>query len=222
MNNSKLILVALFFSFQACEESIKFEVPQPPGADNLNSLPKSLWGTYFSNADSTFLTIDAQRIVEWIDLENRTVLDSLGMEIDSTLVTYSISDTIQLTEGMFDIRLKFLPMDSVIIFYSYRDTVFEISEKQILRKYRGYYFLNYERKEKNWNVRRLTLIKGELSFSKVRITKDISELRQITGVEELKTDSGTVVGYRLNPTRRELKELMKHSFSETATYQKLK
>ncbi len=220
--NKLTFLILLFLTLFACEERVKFEKPQPPDRNNLNAIPGKLQGTYLSNADSALLTIDEQRIIEWTDIEYRTVLDSLDMEVDSSLFVNPLSDTIQLTEGMFNIRLKFLPLDSVIVFYSYRDTVFEISNQQIIRKFKGHYFLNYEQTENNWSVRRLTLNRDELSFSKVRLPEDISELQEITEVEELKSDSGKVVSYRLNPTRKELKKLLKRSFSETTTYQKLK
>ena len=60
-----------------------------------------------------------------------------------------------------------------------------------------------------------------LSFSKVRIPEDITVLKEITELEEIKSDSGKVIGYKLKPTRRELKQLMKHSFTETKTYKKV-
>ncbi len=205
----------------ACEERVKFEEPQPSDRNDLNQIPRKLRGSYISNSDSTFLTISEDRIVEWMDLETRTLIDSLDMEIDSTMMTEVTPDSVQVIDGAFNLSFKFLPSDSVIVYYSYRDTVFEISNEQVLRRFKGHYFLNYRRTEDNWIVRRLTLDKGELSFSKVRVPEDFNELKEITEVKEIKSDSGKVVGYKLNPTRKELKQLMKHSFSETKTYQRL-
>ena len=81
--------------------------------------------------------------------------------------------------------------------------------------------MNYRRTDNDWRVRRLTLDKDDLSFSRVRIPKDITQLKEITEVEEIKADSGKMISYKLNPTRKELKRLMNHSFYDTKKYKKL-
>jgi hypothetical protein len=221
MNRLTLFLL-LASTFFACEDSLKFEEPQPADKNDLNQIPKKLRGTYFSNTDSTYLTINQEEVIEWADIVTRTIIDSLDLEIDSTKINEQTPDSIQIIEGKYDLRFKFLSGDSVIVYYSYRDTLFQISDEHILRRFKGHYFLNYRRNENDWQVRRLTLNKGELSFSRVRIPKDITELQEITDVQEIKSDSGKVVGYKINPSRKELKQLMKLSFSETKTYRRTK
>jgi hypothetical protein len=212
----------LCFALLACEDSVKFETPQPPDKNDLNQIPRRLRGTYFSTSDSTFLSITETQIIEWFDIESRSLIDSLDFEIDSTKITEQTSDSIQIVEGKLNLNLKFISADSVIVYYSYRDTVFEISQEHLLRRFKGHYFLNYKRAENDWRIERLTLDKDELAFSRVRIPEDITALKEITEVEEIKSDSGRVVGYKLNPSRKELKELMKHSFSASKTYLKVK
>lgn len=219
---NKLILSLLLgLTLLACEDSVKFEEPQPPEKKDLNQIPRRLRGTYFSTSDSIFLTINKTQIIEWVDIETRTLIDSLDIEIDSTKISEQTPDSIQISEGMYNLNFKFLSGDSVIVYYSYRDTLFEISHEHLLRRFKGHYFLNYRRTENDWRIRRLTLDKDELSFSRVRIPEDITQLNEITEVEEIKSDSGKVVGYKLKPTRKELKQLMKHSFSDTKKYKKV-
>lgn len=204
----------------ACEDSLKFEEPQPSGKSNLTQIPRKLKGIYLSNTDSTFLTINEEQVIERMDIVTRTIIDSLDFDIDSTKIKELTPDSTQIVDGKYNLSFKFLSGDSVIVYYAYRDTLFKISDDHILRRFKGHYFLNYKRAENNWTVRRLTLAKDELSFSKVRLSGDMEELKKLTEIEEIKSDSGKVVGYKLNPSRKELKHIMKHSFSETKTYRR--
>jgi hypothetical protein len=213
------ILIVLLLG--SCDDSIRFEEPQPSNQPNLRHIPKQLRGSYFSSSDSTQLTINDHVIIDWTDVELKIHKDSLDFEIDSTQIVEQSHDFIKINDGKFKIGLKFFE-DSVLFNYSYRDTIFEISDRHILRRFKGHYFLNYKRSDGNWKVRKLSLKKRELSFSKVRIPEDIDALKQITEIQEVKSDSGRVIGYNLNPSRKELKQLMKHSFSETKTYKRVK
>ena len=214
-------LMLIILILVSCEESIKFEEPQPSNHVNLTRIPKQLQGSYYSISDDTYLTINDQVIVDWTDSKYKTLIDSLTLEIDSTKIKEETDDFVNIVDGRYKLNLHLFG-DSVLVHYSYRDTLFEISDRHILRRFKGHYFLNYKKSETNWKVRRLTLNKKELSFSKVRIPADITTLQQVTGMQEIKSDSGKVVGYKLKPTRKELKKLMKHNFSETKTYRKAK
>lgn len=220
--NKLTLSILLILTLLACEDRLKFEEPQPPGKNDLNQLPRKLQGTYFSNSDSTFLTITETQIIEWVDIVTNSIIDSLDIEIDSTLITEQTSDSVRIIDGKYNLAFKFFSADSVTVYYSYRDTIFNISNEHLLRRFKGHYFLNYRRTDNDWKVRRLTIDKNELTFSKVRIPDDISELREITEVQEIKSDSGKVVGYKVNPSRKELKQLVKHRFSETKSYLKTK
>jgi len=214
---NKLILsILLILTLLACEDRIKFEEPQPPGKNDLRQLPGKLQGTYYSTSDSTFLTITDTQIIEWVDIVTKSLIDSL--DIDSTLIDQQTSDSVRIIDGKYNLTFKFLSADSVTVYYSYRDTIFNISDEHLIRRFKGHYFLNYKRTDNDWKVRRLTLDKNELTFSRVRIPEDISDLKEITEVQEIKSDSGKVVGYKLNPSKKELKKLMKHRFSETKSY----
>lgn len=216
------VLTLIILALNGCEGTyVKFEEPQPESQTNLKRIPKQLRGSYISTYDSTYLTIDDQAIVDWTDIKYKTLTDSLDLAIDSTKIEERTSDFINIIDGKYKLNLKRFG-DSVLVHYSYRDTLFKISDRHILRRFKGHYFLNYKKSDANWKVRRLTLNRKELSFSKVRIPEDIATLQQITEIQEVKSDSGKVIGYKLNPSKKELKKLMKHSFSETKTYRKMK
>lgn len=225
--NSHLSLKLTLFIFiivllTGCEDTIKFEEPQPANKANLKQIPKKLRGTYIEEADKLNLTIDSKAIVEWLDVSYKTTKDSLDFEIDSSKIVSQNNTKIQLNEGGLNLNLDFFSTDSIAVHYTYRDTIFSISDEHILRQFKGHYFLNYKRGEGNWKVRRLTLKNGNLSFAKVNLPDDITELKEITDLKEIEADSGKNMGYKLKPSKKELKQLMERSFTETKTYKKLK
>lgn len=218
----RLILTFLLIpALWSCEDPVKFEVPQPPGRNDLNQIPKGLRGTYFSTSDSTYIIINQLNMVNWTDRMVKTLVDSIDMEIDSSRIVKQTPEATHVKGDNYNLSFKFFPVDSVLVNYSYWDTLFEISSENVLRRFKGDYFLNYKKGQNNWKVRRLTLDKGGLYFSRVRLPEDIEKLKEITRLQEIKSDSGRVVGYKLNPTRKEFKRLMKRSFSETKTYRKV-
>lgn len=218
--NKAITIFLLIVTLWSCEDPIKFEEPQPPNQNDLKRIPKKLRGSYLSTIDSTYLKIDERTIVDWTDIEFMTLVDSLEYEIDSTKIIREFANYIEVIDGNVNLNFRLFG-DSVLVRGSLRDTLFEISETHILRRFKGHYFLNYKRSDANWKVRRLTLSKKELSFSMVRKPEDIEILKEITEVKEIKSDSGKLTGYKLKPSRKELKRLMKLSFTETKTYKKL-
>ena len=219
--NKILCLILIAVTLQSCGDLVKFEEPQPTGKNNLNDISKKLRGTYLSVSDSSFLTINKQTIVKWIEADIRTLIDSLDIEIDSSKISSKSDNLIEITDSEFKLTFEF-EGDSVFGHYSHYDTIFRISENHILRKFKGHYFLNYKRSEDNWNVRKITLNKGVLTFSEISVPEDIEKIQQITDVKEIKSDSGQVVGYKINPSRKELKKLLNQNFTESETYKKIK
>ncbi len=217
---NKFLTFLLLIILVACNEPIRFEQPQPARQRNLNKIPRQLRGTYLSTSDSTYLTIDQQVIVDWADVEVIALRDSLDLDIDSADIAEMSDSVIQVIYGDRNLNIMLMG-DSAKVHYFYRDTIFEISDEQLVRRYKGHYFLNYRKGKYNWRVRKLTLENKLLSFSEIISPKDITNLKEITEVKEIRSDSGKVIGYKLNPTRKELRKLMKHNFGDVATYRKL-
>ncbi|MEM6829961.1 MAG: hypothetical protein AAF551_05565, partial [Bacteroidota bacterium] len=148
--NKLALSILLSLTLLACEERLKFEEPQPPDKNDLNQLPRKLRGIYLSTSDSTFLTITETEIIEWVDIVTKSLIDSLDLDIDSTLINEHTPDSIQIIDGKFNLSFKFLTEDSVTVYYSYRDTIFQISNEHLLRRFKGHYFLNYRRTDNDW------------------------------------------------------------------------
>jgi len=211
------VICVLLFLVGSCEDSVTFEQPQPLSQPDLNSIPSKLQGSYFSEDDSTYLTITDAVMIEWVDMEFETPVDSLDdLDIDSTQIVSQSDDLTVVEDEDYKLEIN-IREESAHVSLAYRDTIFQLSDQHVLRRYKGHYFLNYKQ-ESDWKVRLLRLKRRQLSFSKVRKPEDISELQQITDIQEIKSDDGKVKGYKLNPSKRELRKLMKHSFSETEVY----
>lgn len=97
----------------ACEERVKFEVPQPSGKHDLNQIPSKLQGTYYSTADDVLLTITETQIIEWNEWVAKSLVDSLDFKIDFTLMDELTSDSVRIIEGKYKLTLKFLPSDTI-------------------------------------------------------------------------------------------------------------
>jgi len=218
----RIVYILLFVSsLVACEDRVRFEEPQPTEKNNLRKIPGRLRGTYLSTSDSTYLTIDEKKIVKWSNLEISGLRDSLDLEIDSARLEAVRPDSIWVSDGNYMLTIKQLPNDSLMVYYSYRDTVFQLSEEHVLRKFRGHYFLNYKIRNSQWRVRQLTLENGELSFSKITVPEDLEDLRKISEVEEIDPEKTGEIFYRLKPSKKEFKRLIKHRFYESRRYRKV-
>ncbi|MDW7694858.1 hypothetical protein R9C00_08895 [Flammeovirgaceae bacterium SG7u.111] len=219
VKNNLLLLICLMLF--ACEDTVRFEEAQPASSKNLGEIPKKLRGTYFSPSDSMHLTITEHAMVNWMEIDGVMLIDSLDLELDSTKIVKQTPDFTQVIGDNYEISLSFFSPDSVRVHYYFKDTLFAITDQQVLKKFKGNYFLNYERGENSWEVRRLTLKKDELLFSRVKLPEDIEKVKEVTELQEVTSDSGKVVGYKLNPGRKELKKLMKSNFLEISSYRRL-
>jgi hypothetical protein len=200
----KILLVLFVVLLVGCQPSVRFEEPQPKGKKDLNEVPKYYMGEYLQVSDSSILIIDSNIIYrEWkgdfniLKSEMKEVLDTIYEEdIDLQFGSnYKISID---TEG-----------DSAFISYQLIDTIFIIGEEQILRKYKGYLFLNYKKDENSWKVDLLKLENGYLDFDDLVSSSEIDTLKEIVTISaEFDSTSNKVKRYELNPKRRELKEIL--------------
>jgi hypothetical protein len=112
----------------------------------------------------------------------------------------------------FDIRIQ---GDSAFQHWTYCDTLLDISRGDILRKYKGHYFLNDQISAGSWRVTLLTKIDNGVTLGSVSKKEDIGHLRELTA-----TKSDSVFIFR--PTRKEMRQYLKEKgFSENNTYVKV-
>ena len=192
----------------SCENPVRFEVPQPEGKSDEKRIPRALIGEYQNVYDSSTLSVSAGLIIKSIvaDLsEHKAKLDSADRAIFKKDTTFS---QIELSMKI-DVVVK---GDSVFQHIDLRDTIFSFRRGDVIKKYKGYYFLNHQTSSDNWYVTKLTKGRNGLMLSTVSTKEDIDMLRELTG-------NGSDTVYNFSPTKRELRKfLKKKGFSETDTY----
>jgi hypothetical protein len=130
-------------------------------------------GNYLSQDSISVLTISDKGAIRTYDF-------ALKISLDSAQKKYRLDgDTLtDLTTGKKE--LVILAGDTVLGRSSGIDTVFYISPANVLKKYKGYYFLNALYDKNAWTLRRLSLSGGILSISEIADTAHINQLKEIT------------------------------------------
>ena len=198
--------------FIACESTVTFNEPQPADTDNLTKFPKRLQGQYLSLNDSSNLFVLNNVIIRTYDYESilhpnqlnninatlsgDTVIDNPTNE--KTAITY-IGDSIK------------LPIHCV-------DTIFQLDYDNVVRKFKGYYFLNTRYDKANWEVKKVELTKGQLVISSISTKLEIEKLIEIT-----ESPNDTVPPYNFTATKKQFKEFINSDgFNDSETFVKQK
>ena len=167
MKNPSSILPALLcicllgFILIGCEPTVSFVEPQPQGSANLESFPKGLHGNYLSEDGASVLSITDRCIYRTYDYEEVKTQDSV-----QTKSSENEKDTVlHVKSGSFE--LTSTRTDSSINHVHYVDTLFQLSNENLLRKFKGYYFLNFKLSSGSWEVNKLNLSGGKLSWGEI-------------------------------------------------------
>ena len=101
--------------------------------------------------------------------------------------------------------------DTVLLLYKFDKTIFSQSNDQILRYFKGRYFLNFKESDNFWTVKTLMFDKeGILTIDRIYGgEEEIQKIKDITPVMEITDEDGNVVDYKVKPTKKEFKELIK-------------
>jgi hypothetical protein len=190
-----LLLIA---AFAACTDkpSVLFDQPQPPNGNNLDIIPKRLQGTYQSRKDSSMLSITDKLMIRLATLEfkvHKNKLDSGLVLRGDTLVDIKNNEK-------FPVKIN---GDSISAYSKYTDTLFDISKKNIIRKFKGYYFLNLPY-DKEWEVKKISLARGILTISSIAAKEDIDNLSEVKD-----TPADTLV-HHVAPTRKQFRRFVKN------------
>lgn len=190
------IASTLFFSCEPHEPPASFNEPQPTNFNNLSRFPKRLCGQYLSQEDHSIVSIGEKLIIKTNDFEFKfhpNQIDSNSGILGDTLINYKTNEkNILKRDG-----------DSLITHVSYIDTLFQIDSDNVVRKYKGYYFLNTRFGDSNWEVKKIHLTKNQLIIARISSKQDIELLKEIT------TPNDTFPPYNFSPTRRQFKEFIK-------------
>jgi hypothetical protein len=195
----------------ACEPLVTFTEPQPISTDNLSEFPRRLKGVYLSLSDSSTLSINDNLVQRTYDFDYKVhpnQLDSTARLSGDTLVNFETKEK----------ELIKRDGDSLIFHFHYVDTLFQMDYDNVVRKFKGYYFLNTRYDKTSWSVEKMNLSKGQLIISSISTKDDIENLKEIT-----ETALDTVINYNFTATKKEFKKFVKNDgFSDSEAFVRLK
>jgi hypothetical protein len=202
----KLKTIIIYFIFFAtlisCRKSdapiAGFEEPQPIDISNLSKIPNRLFGKYLNIKDSSLLVINENVIKRVINFSGKIhikELDSVNVLSGNAVINLKTKERIQVR------RIG----DSLLFHQNYTDTIFRLSKMNVLKKYKGYYFLNILFDEKNWETKKVKLSKGKLTISTINSIEEIHNLEKITSSSH---DTISQV-FKFKPTKRQFKKFVK-------------
>jgi hypothetical protein len=190
---------------KAEEAWVTFETPQPVNKSDIKELPKSFVGKYsplkrplslYDSStiayDSNILQIQREIIVETKIFNTTQLLDSADRELYRRDTTFAITEY----GGLASIVIK---GDSAFYHTISKDTLFSSLRGDVLRKFKGYYFLNQKTPSGKWFVRKLSKFKDGLIVGTISSTADFDKLKLIS-------KSDTVYNFKL--TRKQFKEFV--------------
>jgi hypothetical protein len=214
MKNTIYILSLIFLLGCGDYKYVRFETAQPNGVNESKSFNRKVIGIYIncSNPDEK-LTITNNQI-----LNSRTLklkIHRNDLDFDSTItIDRSIDNELKthFSRDGYNIEIK---GDTINASQTRIDTVFMISENQVLKKFKGSYFLNFKQEERFWEVSLLKLIKDTLLIGQIFPSDTLLRFDFVTKTEEFNSkDSTTKTEFLINPSKREFKKLMKPNYFE--------
>jgi hypothetical protein len=218
---TKIISFILFTTFISCKKAdapiVGFNEPQPIDIGNLSKIPNRLLGKYLNIKDSSLLVINEnviKRVNNFSDKIHIKELDSLNVLSGNVVINLKTKKRTQVR------RIG----DSLVFYQNYTDTIFRLSKINVLKKYKGYYFLNSLFEEKNWETKKVKLSKVKLSKVKLTIST-INSIEEIQNLEKITTSSHDTISqvFKFKPTKRQFKKFVKEEGfgEEDETYIKL-
>jgi len=190
-----------------CNDVATFDKPQPPDSKSIPAFPSGILGHYINNHDPSSLTITSDMVTMSYEITNKiwpSQIDSTQFDlVKDSLVNKSTGDEYKVV----------LSGDTIIKVTFNTDTLFNLSNNDILKKYKGYYFLNKQNPNQYWSVYRLSLSKGLLILGTIRDSTDIKQLKEISENTEDST------GYHFKPTEKQFEKFVKQNgFRERDTF----
>ena len=200
----KYIIYVILILLLGCGPYIWFKVPQPSGEENLTNFPNNILGKYESVVDTSTVLIESDKIIR--QYREKLVMTKIEFreEVGDTLS----EDTSFMFTDNWNINIQSYG-DSVKVFSSKDEELFRISARQLLREYKGYYFLNYKDTNDYWKVKILKLTGDTLEFDFILKEEDIYRIKGITKVEVFEDSTEEASMYYLDPSKRELKKILK-------------
>jgi hypothetical protein len=208
----KTTILPLFFLslITGCSgPAVTFEEPQPTGIKEQSGFSRHIKGTYLNISDSSVLTITDRCVFSDYDSELRIARSTVENSSDFK----TLEDTLVFLPSNSRAKMV-ISGDSIFSRIHLRDTLFLISETNVLKKFKGHYFMNTFYGSEAWGVQKLSFSNGRLTIGDINLKDDLADLKEIT-----ETASDTL---RFDPTRRQFRKFIrKDGFSNVQEYLRL-
>tara|TARA_B110000967_G_C18770732_1_gene502922 strand:- start:374 stop:1060 length:687 start_codon:yes stop_codon:yes gene_type:complete len=207
------LVFSILIIISSCEPVVVFKTPQPKGITEVSSFSPEFRGTFFCESDSGLVVVDENIIYKthWFNFsipENRIESDpdleksgeSLMVKDLGKCMTYKIQN------------------DTVYASIRLADTLFMLSEENILKSYKGHQVMNLKLKDDDYEVIILSLDEdSNLELKMATLPREVEELEKITSVKDVSYDD--IEQYQVNPTQLEFDEILKQEIVfETCEY----
>lgn len=194
------LLLVSFCALVSCKKPLaNFTEAQPVNTKDQSSFPNKMIGTYHNYETDTDLIIQKELILnKQYFRDTLSEKDLLKIQQEIHVAAAKLNDTL------------------FIASYNVTDTLFNLQQNDILRKLKGYYFLNVANEDKNWNVTKLKYKNNIVSLNDIRTEEEISKLQELT---ETATDSIRPATFTL--TKKQFRKFVKQNgFTEGSIYVK--
>lgn len=213
------MLAAAVTLLAACEPTVAFLEPQPPGATPLSSIDPSLTGKFMDAEDpETCLEVLPDRVISkrtrelaiaradaekdpgiWIK-GNRVRIDSLDREF----VFRTVNDSLRFTD-------------------EYADTLFCLEDGDMIREKDSAMFLNIHNADQSWEVLRLRAAGDSVvELSWIVPDRDIEGLQAVTPVREVDSEESGKKEYIARPSGEEFATFLANGgFSASRKYKRI-
>lgn len=208
MFNLKFASILVFMSrIFSCQPAVTFTEPQPLGVENLDGFPKNSTGSYLSLEDSSLLSVSNKMITRKYDLKfsiHKNQLDSNYLIGENT-----ISNTLTNESAPY-----YKNGDSLVVWFRHTDTLFTMDYDNVVRKFKGYYFLNKRHDKNAWEVLKMELKNGTIVFSSISSEEEIKNLKNLP---ESVTDS--LLPTNFSVTKKQFKDfVLQNGFIEQEVF----
>ncbi len=202
-----LIYFCFLIVLAACEPPVYFDSPQPSNGKVEQTFNKKYVGRYKSTtADGVFLEVSEEKVISerfWEVKQTRAAID--------TLEGYKWrKDQLYYNNELQKITIK---DDTIVIHGHSKKMIFENQGNNVLKSYKGMFFLN-EEYEPGWKVQKLHLTtKNKLILSRISSAEEIELMQELTEVDAVRqNDTSGVQYYKVNPSEDEFNDILDGSF----------
>lgn len=208
------VIIVLIIAITSCQPNIYFNEPQPDEVKNSSSFPAKYIGLYKNTSDSSTLIINKSAIISYYQMG----FNVFPNQKDSFLNVFNQLEA----KGSNPFSIYKSSNDTLFVNVLITDTFFSFDRGHILREFKGRLMLNFDQGERGWQVLDVYLNKQKtLNFSEL-LQVNVENVKNNTKVDDVKNEDGQTDHYKINPTKKELKKIIRAgNFTVSNSYQKM-